>query len=115
MDQRKRNALKRYRERAKIGEMYSTTSLTIGKDTVEFLEKELAKKENRNMSKFVEEIVTEELEKGKKITIENKNRKPGTFPIKKTFTFTSKFYSNIKKAGNSSLFVETILKNKFNL
>lgn len=107
MDKRGREAEKRYRP---TNEEYKTISLTLDSKLINFIETEILETEDNNMSKFIED------------NLENcsfhempKRRKSGTFPIKKTFTFTKKFVEMIKKSGNMSLFVEERLIEKFDL
>lgn len=108
MDRRGREAKKRYRSNE--DERYKTTSLTLEKKVIDFIEKKVNKTEDKNMSRFIEENVS-----GHKIIEMPKRRKFKSFPIKKTFTFTEKFVEKIKKSGNISLFIEKILKKKFKI
>lgn len=100
---------KHYRHSDKSIE-YVTTSLTLDTNLVEFIEKEMALREEKNMSKFIEENVNT----GDKFDIEKK-RKQKTFPVKKTFTFTKDFVEKIKPSGNMSLFIESSLIKTFEL
>lgn len=108
MDKRGRDAEKRYRSGSTGG--YKTVSLTLSKKIMNFLNKEVGKTEDKNMSQFIEESACD-------CSIEKmpKRRELNTFPIKKTFTFTKKFAKAIKKSGNMSLAVEHALINKFNI
>ncbi len=109
MDQREREAEKRYR--TKKDTKYKTKSLTLEKKVVHFLDNEVKKTEDKNMSKFIEENV----KITKKIPVMPKRRKFGTFPIKKTFTFTEDFVKAIEVSGNATLFIEESLIKKFNI
>lgn len=110
MDQRGREAEKRYR--SSVSDInYKTISLTLDKTLIKRIEKEVGKTEDKNMSKFIEELVFN----SKTIKDVPARRKSKTFPIKKTFTFTEEFVKTIKESGNMSLFVEKVLKRKFDL
>ena len=108
MDKRGREAVKRHR--SDEGVKYVTASLMLDRKIFKFLKKEVNKTEDKNMSKFLEDIVAP-----LKIRKMPKRRKFGNFPVKKTFTFTEKFKKKIKKSGNMSLFVEEMLIEIFNL
>lgn len=108
MDKRGREAEKRHRSNG--NSKYDTVSLTLDPKIINFLEKEVEKTEDRNMSKLIEDIVSP-------LSIRKmpKRRKFKSFPVKKTFTFTEKFKKKIKKSGNMSLFVEDMIMKNFNL
>lgn len=89
---------------------YVTTSLTLDKEIIDFLELEIAKTDEKNMSKFIEDNVFDA-----NMCDVPKRRVFKTFPRKKTFTFTEDFFNKIKLSGNMSLFIEIILIEKFDL
>lgn len=107
MDKRGREANHRKRSR---DIKYKRISLTLDKNLIDFLYKEINNFEDKNMSQFIEENL-----KDYSLIKTPKRRKFGTFPIKKTFTFSVGFVKEIKKSGNMSLFVEEKLIEKFNL
>lgn len=114
MDQRGREAEKRYR--SSVNDVnYKTISLTLDKNLVKRIEKEVGKTEDKNMSKFIEEIVFVTCYNSETTITVPIRRKSKTFPIKKTFTFTENFVKTIKESGNMSLFIEKVLKRKFDL
>jgi hypothetical protein len=107
MDKRGRKAEKRYRSRTESD--YVTISLTIEKNLLDIIDEKVNSTDEKNMSKYIEETVS-----GCPIEKMPKRRSFKTFPIKKTFTFTKDFVKKIKKSGNMSLYIESILLNKFN-
>lgn len=109
MDQRGRDAEKRYRSSFN-DIIYKTISLTLNEKLVEKIKKEVEKTEDKNMSRFIEETVH-----GSKIIEMPVRRESKSFPVKKTFTFSDTFVKEIKKSGNMSLFIENVLTKKFNL
>lgn len=109
MDQREREASQRYRATGK-DIVYKTISLTLDEDLMKALKTEVSKTEDRNYSQFIENAV-----KGAKKIEVPKRRKFGTFPVKKTFTFTEDFVKKIKTSGNMSLYIEEVLSKKFQL
>lgn len=109
MDQRGRDAEKRYRASAN-DIIYKTISLTLNEKLVKKLEQEVEITDDKNMSRFIEESVS-----GSKVVEMPVRRESKSFPIKKTFTFSDTFVKEIKKSGNMSLFIENVLTKKFNL
>jgi len=110
MDQRGREANKRYRDKSD-NHSYKTISLTFDEAVYSKLAKAVSEEEDKNMSKYIEEnIDVDEIKK-----IDNKREYKKQTTIKKTFTFTDLFAKKLKESGNMSLAVETALKGKFNI
>ena len=108
MDKRDREANKRYREAKK--ENYMTISLTIEKDVMRKIEKAVSKTSEKNWSQYIEVAMTDA-----RVEEMPKRRKFGTYPDKKTFTFSEDFVKKIKKSGNMSLFIEDFFAKKFKI
>jgi len=87
--------------------------LILDHDLVDFIEMEVKKEQDNNMSKFIEDNVSENLSEIKEIKSKRKYKEKKT--KKKTFTFTEDFVKKIKTSNNMSLAVENILIKKFNL
>jgi len=102
------------RNRNDIGDV-QTRSLTLHHDLLAELERRTLMRDDRNMSALIEEEVTESIKKGYKIEAVPIRRKRGTFPAKKTFTFTHKFWNQIIKSGNASLYIEKLLSEKYSI
>lgn len=115
-DSRKRPANKRFRARSDNGHSYQTISLCLHQDIISFIENKIADEPDNNFSVFIEREITQYVEKKKIIvTPIEKKHAYGSGPIKKTFTFSPDFVFMLDKSGNRSLFVETMLRKKFNL
>jgi hypothetical protein len=108
VDKRKREATKRHR--SDRSSKYVTVSLTLNPKILKTLEKKVNRTEDKNASKFIEEIVSPF-----RVYKMPKRRKFKSFPTKRTYTFTENFKAKIMKSGNMSLFVEDILMKHFNL
>jgi len=104
-----RTRIKKYRSSGK-GIIYKTISLTLNENVMRFIIKETQKTEHKNMSRFIEEIIF-----GSVIEGMPKRRAFKSFPVKKTFTFTEEFVTIIRRSGNMSLFIESVLNKKFNI
>lgn len=109
MDKRHRPAKKRYRSQGETP--FATTSLILTTDLVKAIEKKLEEcpQYHANMSMFIEENIDTSLiteTKGRRLY-----KKEET--AKKTCTFTRGFFEKLKKSGNMSLTVETLLAGVF--
>ena len=112
MDNKGRTALKRYRENP-CRKTYVTTSLTLDRNIVIFLEEKIKHEDDKNMSRFIEEHVTKNMNLfSETIPLRRPYRSK---PQKKTFTFTEEFVKAVKKRGRRSFFIESVLKREFGL
>ena len=112
MDKRNRPAFKRHRNNT--GEEFQTISLKLDEKVLENLTAKVAETEDKNMSRFIEETMLSAME-AFKIDIP-KRREYGSYPVKKTFTFSKNFITEVKKRNtNVSFFVDSMLAKAFNL
>jgi metal-responsive CopG/Arc/MetJ family transcriptional regulator len=103
---------KHYRPDAESG--YSTQTITMSKIVFSAVNEIVEKESDKNMSRFIEETVRKHLPYKNKKEIP-KRRAYREYPVKKTFTFTHDFVSKIKEYGNTSIFIETVLKKALNI
>ena len=101
---------KHYRADSSLG--HETISLTLAGSVISALEKIVEKEPDRNMSRYIEEIVSRNLPYNEKIPSRHKY---GEYPQKKTLTFSVDFVSSIRRYGNLSMFIETVLTDKLRL
>lgn len=109
MDKRNRKATKRYRP---SDAKYETVSLTLGAPLVQALEKAVEFEPDKNASRFIEESISSLMKKTKIIELKDDISRSsfyGSFPQKKTFTFSKDFIGMMKASGNMSFFVRSAL------
>lgn len=109
MDSRNREARKRYRNSDK-DILYKTISMTLDSKLIKALELKIEQEPDKNMSRFIEDCVSENLKKKNDKVVTPARRPYRTIPEKKTFTFTQNFVKKIDTLSpKRSFFIETIL------
>ena len=117
MDKRERPASKRYRN--DTGAEFKTVSMNIGDTVIKKLEEEIENSENQNMSAFIEDLILENIEKVK-LTADSPTRRPyGSYPGKKTYTFSSDMIEKLQKMyperSSISFLIESLLVKILNI
>jgi len=115
MDTRNRQATKRFRNNQEI--TFKTVSVNISKKILDTLDKKIKSEENQNMSAYVENLIAANIDK---ITIKNDRRRAenGSFPAKKTYTFSLNFFEKIKSRypdWSTGFLIETLLTKILNI
>jgi hypothetical protein len=93
-----------------------TISLKLSEKILERLKKEISKKENKNMSLWIECFVNDYTNTHIfNVVLPGKRKYKDEIFIKKTFTFSRDFVIKLKNSKNMSFYVESILTKFFAL
>lgn len=114
MDQRNREANKRYRTSGGVPCVFESKTIKLDKEVFQETKNRVEQEEDKNMSRFIEDTVDDVLRNEK---LDVPNRRPyRNYPIKKTFTFSHGFVDKVIKVNpNFSSVIETALAKHFDL
>ena len=91
--------------RPKSGQLV-TVSMTLSNAFVESIAAIIKNDPEQNMSNYIEENISPHLPYTPRLP---SRRKYGSYPIKKTFTFTKEFVDKLREYRNISILIESIL------